>query len=127
MSKGNSPDDDFIAPFIQNEDKAREHLERVRWAGMPFWPLCGWFDVTRLDGIKHRKGVFQCNEKECRNQFAVTVGIVFERSKIPLHKWLLAIHMLCASKKSMSAHQPHRMINVPTRPHGSWLTASVKR
>ena len=103
---------DIFAPRFQNEEAARKHLESVRWAGVPFCPHCGSVDVTRLDGIKHRAGLLQCNEKECRKQFTVTVGTVFERSKIPLHKWVLATHLLCASKKGMSAHQLHRMIGV---------------
>src|SRR5204862_3949311 len=57
-----------------------------------------------------RPGVYKC--AECREQFTVTIGSIFEDSKIPLNKWLLAIHLLCASKKGMSAHQLHRMLGV---------------
>ena len=49
---------------------------------------------------------------ECRKQFSVTVGTVFERSKIPLHKWVLATHLLCSTKKGMSSHQLHRILGV---------------
>jgi transposase-like protein len=101
---------DIFAPRFQNEDAAREHLERIRWGDDPFCPHCGSLDCTRLEGKKHRKGLVQCND--CRQQFTVTVGTVFERSKVPLHKWLLANHLLCASKKGMSAHQLHRMLGV---------------
>jgi transposase-like protein len=66
--------------------------------------------VTRLEGKKHRDGLLQCNK--CREQFTVTVGTVFERSKIPLNKWLLCNHLLCAGKKGVSAHQIHRMLGV---------------
>lgn len=103
---------DVFQPRFQNEDKAREHLESLRWPQGPFCPHCGSTNCTRLDGIKHRKGVVQCNEKECRQQFTVTVGTVFERSKVPLHKWLVVNHLMCASKKGISAHQVHRMIGV---------------
>ena len=57
---------DIFAPRFQNEEAARKHLESVRWAGVPFCPHCGSVDVTRLDGIKLRAGLLQCNEKECR-------------------------------------------------------------
>lgn len=66
--------------------------------------------VTRLEGKKHRDGLLQCNK--CREQFTVTVGTVFERSKIPLNKWLLCNHLLCAGKKGVSAHQIRRMLGV---------------
>jgi transposase-like protein len=57
-----------------------------------------------------RKGVWKCGG--CREQFTVTVGTIFADSHIPLNKWLFAIHLLCASKKGMSAHQIHRMLGV---------------
>src|SRR6185503_14612276 len=59
---------------------------------------------------KLRHGIIQCND--CRQQYSVTVGTLFEDSKVPLHKWLLCNHLLVSSKKGMSAHQVHRMIGV---------------
>jgi len=59
---------------------------------------------------KHRPGLYQCNE--CREQFTVTVKTVFERSKVPLSKWLAALFLLTASKKGVSAHQVHRSLAV---------------
>ena len=93
-----------------DETKAREYLERLRWPQGPTCPHCGSFDATRLVGKKHRVGLVQCND--CREQFTVTVGTVFERSKVPLNKWLLCNHLLCASKKGMSAKQIERMLGV---------------
>ena len=101
---------DITAPRFTNEDAAREHLEALRWPEGPFCPHCGSFDATRLEGAKHRKGLVQCND--CRQQFTVTVGTLFERSKISLNKWLLCNHLLCASKKGMSAKQIERMLGV---------------
>lgn len=101
---------DLTAPHFNDQDKAREHLEALRWPTGPFCPHCGSFNATRLQGKKHRKGAIQCND--CREQFTVTVGTVFERSKVPLHKWLLANHLMCSSKKGISAHQIHRMLGV---------------
>ena len=100
----------ILAPQFTDEDKAREHLEALRWPEGPFCPHCGSFGCTRMEGKAHRKGLVQCND--CRQQFTVTVGTVFERSKVPLHKWLLANHLLCSSKKGMSAHQIGRMLGV---------------
>jgi len=101
---------DITAPRFTNADAAREHLEALHWPLGPVCPHCGSDDATRLDGKKHRAGLVQCNA--CREQFTVTVGTVFERSKVPLHKWLLCNHLLCASKKGMSAHEIHRLLGV---------------
>lgn len=101
---------DITAPRFTNEDAAREHLEALRWPDGPFCPHCGSFNATRLKAGKARAGTVQCND--CRQQFTVTVGTVFERSKVALHKWVLVNHLMCASKKGISAHQVHRMIGV---------------
>ncbi len=101
---------DLTAKIFQDADAAREHLEALRWPSGAVCPHCGCLGATELKGSKHRAGVYQCNE--CREQFTVTVGTVFERSKISLNKWLLATHLLCASKKGMSAHQIGRMLGV---------------
>jgi transposase-like protein len=103
---------DVFAPRYSNEAAARAHLESVRWPDGPFCPHCGSYRATRLEGKAHRKGLVQCNEPECREQYTVTVGTVFERSKVPLHKWLFVNHLLVSSKKGISAHQIHRMIGV---------------
>jgi transposase-like protein len=97
-------------PHFLDADKAREHLESIRWPDGPECPHCGLINATALHGKKHRKGLYQCNA--CREQFSVTVGTVFERSKVPLHKWLLANHLIVSSKKGISAHQLHRMLGV---------------
>lgn len=99
------------SPIFQDEDKAREHLEAMRWPDGPVCPHCAVVGAaTKLEGKAHRKGLYQCND--CRQQFTVTVGTVFERSRVPLHKWLLATYLLCSSKKGMSSHQLHRMLGV---------------
>ena len=95
---------------FNDPDKAREYLQAQRWPDGPVCAHCGSLNATALDGAKHRPGLYQCND--CREQFTVTLGTVMERSKIPLNKWLFAIHLLGASKKGMSAHQIHRMLNI---------------
>ena len=102
---------DLFAPHFQDADKAREYLEQLRWGGTPVCPHCGVIGAHyALKGAAHRPGLWKC--KDCRKQFSVTVGTVFERSKIPLNKWLLAAFLLCASKKGISAHQMHRMLGI---------------
>ncbi len=98
------------------EDDAREYLEKLRWPHGPVCPHCESNNVTRLHGEKHRAGTIQCNG--CREQFTVTVGGVMESSHIPLVKWVLAFHLLCSSKKGMSALQLQRELNL-----GSYRTA----
>jgi hypothetical protein len=66
--------------------------------------------VTRLQGKSHRPGLFQCNN--CKGHFSALIGTLFERSHVPLHKWLLAFHLMGSSKKGMNAHQLHRMLGV---------------
>jgi transposase-like protein len=102
--------EDILAPRYIDPVAARKHLEALRWGDTPECVHCGSADVTRLEGKKHRDGLLQCND--CRLQFTVTVGTVFERSKIALNKWLLYNHLLVSSKKGISAHQIHRMLGV---------------
>ena len=94
-----------------SEEAAREHLEAIRWPLGPICPHCGGVKrQSRLNGEAHRSGLLFCGE--CREQYTVTVGTVFERSKVPLHKWLAATHLLCASKKGISSKQIERMLGV---------------
>jgi len=99
-------------PIFNDETAAREWLEARVWPEGPVCPHCGATDddVTKLEGKAHRPGLFQCSS--CREQFTVTVKTVFERSKIPLTKWLAALFLMTASKRGVSAHQVHRMLGV---------------
>lgn len=104
-----------LAQQFSDEDKAREYLESLRWPDGPICPHCGADEPYRLKPKKTskrpgRKGLLKC--RKCRKQFTVTVGTIFEDSHIPISKWLMAIHLLCASKKGMSAHQLHRMLGL---------------
>jgi transposase-like protein len=94
--------------IFQDVTKARKWLEALLWADGRVCGYCGVVDESTP--IRGRDGYYQCNA--CRKQFTVTVGTVFERSHIPLNKWLLAAFLLCASKKGMSAHQMHRMLGI---------------
>jgi len=104
-------------PIFHDDEAARRHFEAVRWPQGPECPHCGVIgEATELKGKSTRPGVYKC--KACRKPFTATVGTLFERSKIPLCKWLLATHLMCASKKGMSAHQLYRMMGF-----GSYRTA----
>ena len=110
---------DLTAPIFHNEDAAREHFERIRWANGVYCPHCGNAnedEITKLNGQSHRKGLHVCNE--CREHFTVTVGSVMERSHIPLHKWALGFYLMASSKKGVSAHQLMRTLGI-----GSYRTA----
>ena len=96
-------------------DKAREYLEKLRWPNGAACPHCGDMEVYKLKGKPTskkpvRKGAYKC--KGCRKQFTVTVGTLFEGSHIALNKWLMAVSLMCSSKKGISAHQLHRMLGV---------------
>lgn len=101
-------------PIFTDENAAREALEAVRWPHGPVCPHCAATSeqIARVEGTKksHRPGLMYCNG--CKGQFTVTVGTVFERSKIPLTKWWLATHLMCSSKKGVSSHQIHRTLGV---------------
>jgi transposase-like protein len=101
----------FTEARFNDDDAAREHLEALRWPQGAVCPHCGGADrQSKLHGEAHRPGLYFCGH--CRQQYTVTVGTVFERSKVPLHKWVLATHLLCSSKKGMSAHQLHGTLGV---------------
>ena len=99
-------------PEFKDEAKAREWLEAIRWPNGPVCPHCGSESKEhyKLEGKAHRPGLYKC--KDCREQFTVTVGTVFERSKIKLHVWLQAMHLMCSSKKGISSKQLERMLGV---------------
>jgi len=101
----------FNEPRYNDPEAARAHLESVRWPKGPVCPHCGAVDrISKLEGKAHRPGVYDCGH--CRDQFTVTVGTVFERSKIGLDKWLLAASLMAASKKGISSKQIERMLGV---------------
>jgi len=103
---------DLTAPHFHDEDLARQHLEAIRWPDGPVCPHCGSCDGAYAIQTKRRKGLYRCKAKECKQQFTITVGTVFERSKIPLDKWLMAVYLMCSSKKGISSHQLHRTLGV---------------
>lgn len=114
-----------LAKNYTDETKAREFVEKLRWPEGAVCPHCGVvgesYRLTAKPESKHpvRPGVWKCGP--CRKQYTVRVGTIFEDSHIPLATWLRAIHLLCASKKGMSAHQLHRMLGITYK--SAWFMA----
>lgn len=102
---------DLTNPAFTDEDKAREFLEASRWPDGPVCPLCGQLDTVKpVNGKSMGAGWYYC--AKCQDKFTVRVGTLYERSHIPLHKWLLATHLIVSSKKGMSALQLSRMLGI---------------
>lgn len=109
-------------PYFHDEAAAFAHVEAILWPNGPVCPHCGAVDnAYALKGVfskaskknpegVERYGLYKCGE--CRKQFTVRKGTIFEESHLPMHKWLQAIYLLCASKKGFSAHQMHRVLEV---------------
>lgn len=116
--------------IYQNEEAARKHLEKIRWPDGVICPLCGGMDRVAPIAMRNKptkanpepaeaKGYYHC--RDCRRKFTVRTASIYERSHIPLHKWVMATQLLCSSKKGMSAHQLHRMLGVTYK--SAWFMA----
>lgn len=107
-------------PYFHDEAAAFAHVEAILWPQGPVCPKCGSMEKHyTLAGVRtkaskknpegiERHGLYKCSD--CRAQFTVRMGTIFEESHLPLHKWLQAIHLLCSSKKGISSHQLHRVL-----------------
>lgn len=109
-------------PYFYNEAEAFKHVEAVLWPEGPVCHHCG--SVTKpykLEGVRskpskknpegiERHGLYKC--RDCNGQFTVRLGAIFEESHIELFKWLQALHLMCGSKKGISAHQLHRTLEI---------------
>src|SRR5579871_855605 len=115
----------LITRHHHDEDAAREYLEKQLWPDGPVCPKCGLVgEAYKLNGATTRDGLYKC--AGCRAPFTVTMGTIFEDSKIPLHKWLFAIYLMCSSKKGISAHQLWRNLwgtDAEGKQLGSYKTA----
>lgn len=87
---------------FNTDEKCREYLEQQRWNGTPACPFCGSLNVHRYTTDKRK---FNCREKECKRIFSVTVGTIYENTKIPLTKWFLATYILSVHSKGISSLQ----------------------
>jgi transposase-like protein/transposase len=101
---------DLTNPVFHNADAAREYLESLHWPNGPLCPRCESTRATKVGGETARAGLYMCND--CRRQFTVTVGTIFEDSKIPLHKWLLGFRLLSGGKKGHSTNELSRTLGL---------------
>lgn len=109
-------------PYMHDEAAAFAHVESILWPDGPVCPHCGVVDSAyKLEGVrtkpskknpegKERHGLWKC--RDCRGQFTVRKGTIFEESHLPLHLWLQAIHLMVSSKKGISSHQLHRVLGI---------------
>ncbi len=112
---------DLSQPMFHNDDAARAHLEKLLWPQGPVCPHCGVCDeATLMKGKSHRPGLYNC--RACLLPFTVTIGTIFEDSKIALHKWVLGMHLMAASKKGISALQMQRMLGLGSY-RSAWFMA----
>lgn len=113
------------AQFFHDEAAAFTYLESVLWPEGPVCPHCGAIGRAYvLEGVKDKKGRERLGLKkcgECRKQYTVRVGTVFESAHIPLHKMLQAVYLLTSSKKGFSAHQLHRVLGITYK--SAWFLA----
>lgn len=99
------------APHFHNEEAAYAYVEARVWPTGPVCPHCGGLDrVGKMGGKSTRIGTYKCYQ--CRKPFTVKVGTIFEASHVPMHYWLQAIYLMCASKKGVSSNQLHRTLGV---------------
>jgi transposase-like protein len=116
-----------LAPHFTNESKARAFLEAARWPNGPICPHCGAAGKTykltprtkSRKGSHVRPGLRKCGQ--CRREFTVTVGTIFESSRIPLHKWLYAYRLVCTSRKGVSARRLHQVLDITYK--SAWFMA----
>src|SRR5258705_12440044 len=103
---------DLTNPIFKNEEAAIAHMEADRWGKEPHCPHCGSTNVHKMAG-KTQAGMWLCND--CRDKLTVRTKTIFERSHIPLHKWLFATHLMASSEKGISAHHINRMLGIPCK------------
>jgi transposase-like protein len=109
-----------LSHLFVDETAAREFIESKLWPDGPVCPHCGSMEAYKLTpkaGSKSpvRTGVYKCKRKDCKKQFTVRVGTIFEDSHIPFSKWLMMIHLMTSSKKGVSSLQISRELGITYR------------
>lgn len=101
-------------PYFHDEEAAFTYLESIVWADGTVCPHCGGLDrITKVKANPEKRirvGLWRCGD--CKKQFTVKIGTVFEHMRIPLHKALQAVYLMTSSKKGISAHQLHRVLEI---------------
>lgn len=109
-----------LSHLFVNEEAARAFIESKVWPDGPECPHCQSKDVTKLTPKPESKspvrpGVYKCKNKDCRKQFTVRIGTIFEDSHLPFTKWLMTIHLMMSSKKGVSSLQIKRELGITYR------------
>ncbi len=95
-----------LMEFLKTEKVAIQYLQYQRWQGLPSCPHCSCAHVyTYADGIH-----FKCSS--CRQSFTVRIGTIFENSKLPIRKWIIATYLILNHKTGISSYQLARDIDV---------------
>lgn len=103
-----------LNPICEDSEMAREYLEEIRWPNAPICPNCESSNNTaRLGGSSKGAAWYWC--KQCRRQFTVTIGSAFERTHIPLNKWIHALDLIVKRRKDLSVRQLQRILHVSYR------------
>lgn len=106
--------------YFYDEKSAFNYLESIIWRNGIICPHCKIIDKSHeLQGSSTRMGCRKCNV--CKKQFTVTIGTIFERSHIPLYKWLQGAYLMASSKKGISSHQLHRTLEITYK--SAWFMA----
>ena len=119
-----------IMEYFSTDAKARKHLESIYWTKGPVCPRCQQTEIDRIRKVKAnkdkgiREGLYRCND--CRRNFTVTVGTIFEDTHIPLRKWLIAWYLLCSSKKGISSLQLQRMLELGSYRSALFMTHRIR-
>lgn len=103
----------LTAKYLRDEKEAIKYVENIIWNDGKKCPHCQNNNQNKIwesKGKTGRLGLYTCGC--CNKQFTVRIGTIFENSRLPLYKWLQAIHLFSASKKGISAHQLHRMLEI---------------
>ncbi len=110
-------------PYFHNEEAAFAHLESLIWPDAVSCPHCGGLErITKVKANPEKRiriGLWRCGD--CKGQFTVKVGTVFEHARMPLHKMLQAVYLMTSSKKGVSAHQLHRALEITYK--SAWFLA----
>src|ERR1700694_1201339 len=92
--------------MFPDQESARRHIEAQRWPQCTVCPTCGIKDRVTA----RKNGFYRCNQ--CREDFTVRTGTIFERSHIPLHKWIYAMYLLLTARKGISSLQLSKEIGI---------------
>lgn len=108
-----------------SESESRQYLEGIRWPEGPICPHCGNAEkIYALNGKTTREGLYKC--AACKKQFTVTVGTVMHRSHLTLQQWVMAFHLMCSSKKGISALQLQRELGIGSYEHAWFLCHRIR-